>query len=378
MQQRLYFFAVESQIGIAKMDKVRLNVFKPLHMTRGLLGQYLATLITVLLATFALFNLRSYLGDANISLLYLLIVLFCAATANPRVTIFCGVLSFLCYDFFLIPPIFDIRPSSPIKLLDPLAFFVVALVTGILAERSRQYAVEKATYQQASQFRTTLLHLVSHNLRTPLATIKTALSSLLASPTMPPLELLTAADHECDRLNRLISNVLQLSRLDADAIQLHKDWNGLDDVVSTVFSRWRTEVTEKKLSASFPESLPLIQFDFELIESVLTNLVENAFRHGSPPVKVGIDLHDKSVNICVEDCGHSLVRANQTKLFHQFSTSKMGGLGLGLAVCKGLITAHGGRIWVESDSWRTRFIFSLPLVPYPGDDENGDEPHPDR
>src|SRR5512143_588201 len=101
------------------MDKTIRFASHPFFLTRGVFRQYVAVLSTVLLVTFALFKLRSYLGDSNISLLYLLIVLFCATRANPRVTIVCGAISFVCYDFFLMPPIFDVRSDSPIKLLDP-------------------------------------------------------------------------------------------------------------------------------------------------------------------------------------------------------------------------------------------------------------------
>jgi K+-sensing histidine kinase KdpD len=362
----------------------KLISFRPYRMgssqnsdEKWVVGQYMAVLAVVLFTTLILFNLRTNLGDANISLLYLLIVLFCATTARPGVTIFCGVISFLCYDYFLIPPNFDFIPFSPVKLLDPLAFLIVALVTSALAERSRQHAVQVATYRQANQFRTTLLHLISHNLRTPLATIKTALTSLLALKETPAstLDLLAAANHECDRLNRLIGNVLQLSRLDANAVQLHLDWNGLDEVISSVFSRWKEATTKKQLTASIPTDLPLIQFDFELIESVLTNLVENAFRHGQPPVHVTIQLQAAEVYISVEDKGAGVTASARDKLFQQFSTSKSGGLGLGLAVCKGLVEAHHGRLWVEFDPGSTRFIFSLPLVIY---QDTEHESHTDR
>src|SRR5688572_14407432 len=109
--------------------------------------QYLGVFIVVLLATLVDFNLGIQLGDANISLLYLLMVLFCATISNARVTIFCGVVSFLCYDYFLVPPAFNFFTGTPIKLLDPLAFLTVALVTAVLSERSRQYAIEKAIFE---------------------------------------------------------------------------------------------------------------------------------------------------------------------------------------------------------------------------------------
>ncbi|MCC7452303.1 MAG: DUF4118 domain-containing protein [Anaerolineae bacterium] len=341
------------------------------------LWQFLLVLAVVALATFALFLLRSYLGDTNISLVYLLIVLFCAAATNLRVTLLCGVSSFLCYDFFLIPPIFDFVPSSPVKLLDPLTFLIVALVTGILAERSRQYAVELATYRQVDQFRATLLYLISHNLRTPVATIKAALTSLLTLQDTLPVQrdLLAAANRDCDRLNQLIGNVLQLSKLDSHALQLHQDWNGLDEVISTVFARWSDAVAHKQLTASIPPSLPLIRFDFTLIQEVLTNLIDNAFRHGCPPVHVSITLQPNEVWIAVEGAGTGIPESERATLFQPFTSGRAGGVGLGLAVCRGLVEAHRGRLWATFLPGKTRFTFSLPRIVY---QDSGNESDADR
>src|ERR1700690_355765 len=135
------------------------------QFTPRLLWQYVIAFVAVIVATLVLFVLKSYIGDTKVSLVYLFIVLCSAAVANPGVTFFCGLWSFLCYDFFLVPPVFDLRFGSPIQILDPLAFLIVAIVTGTIAERARQHANEKAAYQKADQLRATLLNLVSHNLR---------------------------------------------------------------------------------------------------------------------------------------------------------------------------------------------------------------------
>ncbi|MBX3081579.1 MAG: DUF4118 domain-containing protein [Anaerolineae bacterium] len=326
--------------------------------------QYAAILVMVLLTTVGLYKLRDQLGDANISLVYLLLVLFCAVTTEPGVSIFCSGVSFLCYDFVLIPPEINFITFSITKLLDPVAFFVVALVTGAIAERSRTIAAEKATYRQASQFRSTILQLVSHNLRTPLAVIKTALTSVLDSKELPEAstELLVSANQECDRLNRLIGNVLQVSRLDTQTVQLHQDWNGLDDVISSVFARWRPLVNSKAMTATIPNNLPLIKFDYALIENVLVNLVENAVRHGHPPIHVGVELHPTEVWVTVTDCGEGPPIDQRDHLFKHFASVKSGGLGLGLAVCKGLIDAHQGRLWANFQPAKTSFTFSLSLM----------------
>src|SRR5205085_2824257 len=133
----------------------------------------------------------------------------------------------------------------------------------------------------------------------------------------------------------------QVSRLDAKAVQLRKDWNGLDEVVSSVFLHWKDAVANKQLTATIPPNLPLVSFDFDLIESVLTNLVENAFRHGAPPVHVAILQKPTEVWITVEDVGPGVDEQDRAKLYQEFSTLKSAGLGLGLAVSKGLIDAHG-------------------------------------
>ncbi len=344
----------------------RIAAFIRTGWTTNIIWQYVTVPVVVICASLALVALQLHLTETNTSFLYLLIVLFCATTTRPSVTILCGFISFLCYDFLFIPPVFDLVPVNPGKLLDPFGFLVVALVTAPLAERSRQNAVEKAIYREAGEFRTTILRLVSHNLRTPLATIKTAITSLILMPnhSETTTELLNDANLECDRLNRLIGNVLQISRLDAKAIRFNADWNGLDEVVSSVFSRWRGEQKAGLLSASIPASLPLYYFDFELIENVLSNLVENAFRHGKPPVHVAIEPRPNEVWISIRDSGSGISEKAGGELFSAFSSlnPKAGGLGLGLTVCKGLVEAHKGRIWLDFDAQHTTFIFSLPIV----------------
>lgn len=341
----------------------------PTRREPSLFAQYLLVTAGVLGLSMLLFAAQVHLGDANTSLVYLLLVLYCATTARPQVTVLCGVISFLCYDFLFIPPIFDLRPINTTKLLDPLAFLIVALVTALLAERSRKISVQRAAYQQAGEFRTTLLRLVSHNLRTPVATIKTALSSVIMLPGIPVegLELLRAANQDCDRLNRLIGNVLQIARLDAHAVQVNRDWYTLDEVVSSVFARWRAEQQAGLLTASIPPTLPLVSFDFALVENILSNLVENAFRHGRPPVVVALELHPGEVRVRVTDYGPGVPEPQRDALFGAFNTLSpgAGGLGLGLTVCKGLVEAHGGRISAEFEAGRTTFLFTLPCTPDP-------------
>jgi K+-sensing histidine kinase KdpD len=344
-----------------------------------LLSQYLIVSTGVLVVTFVLIRLQPRLGNINLSIAYLIMVLVCAAIAHPGVTLFCGLFSFICYDFFLVPPLFTLQIDSPSQVIDPLAFVAVALVTCVMAGRARQRAIQTMVYREADELRATLLHLISHNLRTPLTTIKTALTSVIALDHLSPvpldgtytnhlspdsLQLIIAANQECDRLNRLIGNVLHLSRVDAHALRLRKDWNALDDMISSVFSRWPDAIKDGRLHAQVPDSLPLISFDFDLIAATLTNLVENAFKHGCPPVQVTVSTSDHDIVFCVEDAGNGVPAAEQSHLFEQFSSATSSGIGLGLAVCKGLIEAHDGRIWAVFAPHQTQFYFTLPAVYY--------------
>lgn len=344
------------------------------HIVR-LAGQYVIVGLAILGTTLIIFSLRPVFGNINISVLYLFIVLGCAAFAHPSVTLFSGLLSFLCYDFFLVPPYLTLQVASPIQLIDPLAFLAVAVVTCIMAERSRRRTIQAEIYREADQLRATLLNLVSHNLRTPLAIVKTALTSVLALNAMPSESrlLLQDANEETDRLNRLISNVLQLSKLEAHAVQINKDWNSLDEVISIVFRRWPDALADGSLKAQILDDLPLLQFDFELIEGVLTNLTENAFRHGCPPVRITIAKHEAEVWTTIEDAGPGVPLQHRAQLFQPFSTSKASGIGLGLAVCKGLVEAHGGRLTATFEP--TRFNVILPYVTYPGETVDDSSTH---
>ncbi len=349
-------------------------VKKPKQQWIQIAWQYGVTCIGILGITLILFRVRMVANLSNYSIIYLFAVLLCAVIAPPGVTLFCGLFSFLCYDFFLVPPVFTLQVDFPAQLIDPLAFLSVALVTCIMAGRSRQRAVQSMVYQEADAFRATLLHLISHNLRTPVATIKTALSSLLTLDEIPEdsAQLLRNADQECDRLNRLIGNVLQLSRVEASAVHIHNAWNAPDEVVSTSVRRWQPALENHSLKVTLPPALPLVQFDFDLIEAVLINLIENAFRHGCPPVLVEVALVENEIRFSVQDTGRGVPPTQRSELFTRFSSSTSDGIGLGLAVCKGLIALHGGRIWAEFEPRATRFVFSLPLICY--QDETDDSP----
>jgi len=253
---------------------------------------------------------------------------------------------------------------------------VVALVTCVMAGRVRQRSVQAQVYREADALRSTLLHLIAHNLRTPLTTIKTSLSTVLTLEQLPAdsQALIAEADLECDRLNRLIENVLQFSRLEAHALRMHMEWSAIDEVVSDVLGRWPEAVANGHLYATLPAGLALAWFDFQLIAAVLENLVDNAFKHGQPPIHLSVSTDTSAITFCVEDAGNGVPIEQRNQLFDQFVSLSNSGVGLGLAVCKGIVTMHGGQIRSDFAPGHTRFCFTIPARYYLDRDPTEEEP----
>jgi len=140
-----------------------------------------------------------------------------------------------------------------------------------------------------------------------------------------------------------------------------------------VLRRWPDAMKSRQLCVRIDPSLSLLLFDFDLLDMVLTNLIENAFRHGKPPIEVSIQRNEHEVWFSVTDAGPGVPASERGALFTGVFNPKPQGIGLGLTVCRGIVEAHGGRIWAEFEP--TRFTFALPLV---GTLEDLNEPFTDH
>jgi two-component system sensor histidine kinase KdpD len=244
----------------------------------------------------------------------------------------------------------------------------------------RDYLTEETRHSQlqieTERMRNSLLSSVSHDLRTPLATITGAASSLLEDgKSLSPQtrrELLTAVYEEAGRLNRLVGNLLDMTRLESGAIQVKKEWQPLEEVVGTTLAR--LENTNPALSAThpinvkLPPDLPLVPLDEVLIEQVLINLLENALKYTPPgtTIEISATAQPQMVTVAVSDRGPGLMSGEENQIFDKFYRAKSGkatgGVGLGLTICRGIIEAHGGRIWAENQPMGGAvFHFTLPL-----------------
>jgi two-component system sensor histidine kinase KdpD len=261
------------------------------------------------------------------------------------------------------------------QLLDTFTGLIAsALEKTQLAEEARRSRLRAET----EQLRNSLLSSVSHDLRTPLGVVTGATSALL-DPDAPKdeatrRELLETAHEEALRLNRLVRNLLDMTRLESGALKVQKDLQPLEEVVGAALNRTEDRLRGREVHTDIPRDLPLVPFDSALIEQVLINLLENATKYtpaGSPievaaHVREGRD-REKEVEVEVADRGPGVAKHDAERVFDKFyrvREGEGGGVGLGLTICRGIVRAHGGRIWVEDrEGGGASFRFTLPIEP---------------
>jgi len=246
-------------------------------------------------------------------------------------------------------------------------------VQGALAlERVRwlEAAQQARLDTESERMRNTLLGAVSHDLRTPLAAIQGAATSLMLPEPLPEatrLDLLAMIRDESQRLARLLSDLLDLTRLQSGAMRIQKEWQLLDEVVGAAVLRMEASNGPLPILVDLPESLPLVPLDGALMEQVLINLLGNAHRHApQSPVELRAWEEPGAVHLEIADRGPGIPAEFHQRVFDKFFRMprdlKDGGVGLGLAICGAIVKIHGGAIWVENrPGGGARFRITLPL-----------------
>ena len=248
----------------------------------------------------------------------------------------------------------------------------LAIERAFLAEEAQQALLQAET----ETLRNTMLSSVSHDLRTPLAAITGAASTLLQQDVVLDQfnrrELLQTIYEESDHLNQLIRNVLDMTRLEAKAITVKKEWQPLEEIIGVVLNRLSDRFKGRSLSADLPEDLPLILFDTLLIEQVLMNLLDNALKYSpqGTPIELSATVKGNEVLVEIADRGPGIPPGSDERIFEKFvrGAATGGGIGLGLTICRAIVAAHEGRIWAEDrPGGGAIFRFTLPL--------EGEPPH---
>jgi two-component system sensor histidine kinase KdpD len=273
--------------------------------------------------------------------------------------------------------VLSVRLDSPeshfqpeqLRLLEAFAGLAALAVNRIiLAEK----ATEAQTFAESERLRTALFNSLSHDLRTPLASIMGAVTSLLEGEDIyspaARRDLLQTIQQGAARMQRFVTNLLDMARLESGMLKLKKEWCDIQDIIGVAVSRSGEPLRSRPLKINIQHEMPLVQVDFVLIEQVLINLLDNALKYSRSKSEISVSVRQlaKQVEIAVTDRGPQLPDEDLGKIFDKFyrlkSPLQVSGTGLGLAICRGIVEAHGGKIWAENNSGGgVTIIFVLPL-----------------
>ncbi len=270
-----------------------------------------------------------------------------------------------------------VRPAGAPRFgpADDRLLSTLAVQLGLAVERARlrRESVEAEALRRTDELRQAMLNAVSHDLRTPLASIIASAGSLrqrdVAWSEAERLEFVAAIEEQAQRLNRIVGNLLDLSRVQAGSLHPEKAWHDVGALVNDVVGRLRPLTARHSVHTNVPDDLPPVLLDYVEIDQVLSNLIENATKYAPPSSDIDINVRrvGDGIEIAVVDQGPGISREALSRLFLPFFRGDSRGTlplgtGLGLAVAKGLVEAHGGRIWAENrPAGGARFAFTLPI-----------------
>jgi K+-sensing histidine kinase KdpD len=343
---------------------------------------YLVSAAIAALATGFVFVARASLGLVGATVIYLLTVVVIGARIGRGPALMATALSVLGLDYFVIPPIlqFEITELRHIVMLGGIgsvAVIVSNLTERLRKERDRAAARDKQAEEarqavEAERTRNAILSTVSHDLRTPLATIS-ASTQLLArnheSMTHSARsELLTGIAEQADRLEELLRNVVAMTRAESQRIGLQIETGSVQEVIGSALRRGNRIVNGRTVNVRSVGDAPYVAMDASLLEQVFVNLLENAVKYSpaSSPVEVTMETTDDEVVVKVEDRGSGVPEDELEKIFEKFyrgrdAPKSDGGIGLGLSICRAIVAAHGGAIHMSNrDGGGATVSLSLP------------------
>jgi two-component system sensor histidine kinase KdpD len=269
-----------------------------------------------------------------------------------------------------------IRPDDPRLLLVPEQrrhLDTFAALAAIALERVHyvDVAQQALLHVESERLRNSLLSALSHDLRTPLAALVGLADSLtIATPALSPAQLETARAiaEEAHRLGALVSNLLDMARIESGEVKLRRQWQPIEEVVGSALKAARAALADHRVEVKLAPTLPLVEFDAALIERVLYNLIENACKYtpAATVVTVSAEVSDGNLVVSVSDTGPGIPKGQELRIFDKFTRgareSATPGVGLGLAISRAIIDAHGGTISAHNNpEGGARFAFTLPL-----------------
>jgi len=338
---------------------------------------YFLSFSIVSICTIIGFALFQTVDSNNLIMLYFLGVVLVAFWSGiyRGPGILAALLSTAAFDYYFIPPYLSFSVDHAKYIFTLLVMLIVAQIINYLTISIRKQTESRLKAEdlaETEKFRNTLLLSISHDLRTPLAAIIGSASTLiklddkLNSETR--LDLLHNIQNESERLNRFILNVLQVIRLESNATKITKQLHSIEEMIHISRPKFSRILENKNFSLDIEENIPLIYFDPILLEHVFINLIDNANKFSPPQsvIKLEAKQNANKVLISISNQSNGVHPEDTKQIFEKFYRGKnceSTGLGLGLAICKGIIQLHGGEIWSENlDNNKIQFCFALPMV----------------
>ena len=384
-------------------------------MTRTRITRYFIAALGVGLATVLLKPFGARVNATTVALSFLLVVLFVATLWGSRPALLASVLAMLCFNFFFLPPVGTFTIADPDNWIALLAFLVVAMTAGQLSARARRRAEEaeagrreierlyrelREAFERAShaealrrseRLKSALLDAVTHDIRTPLTSIKASVTTLLDDERRRAdgvhsikldadsrRDMLEVIDEESDRLDRFVEGLIELARIEAGEMNLRRRWGALDDIIATALQRAAPLTAGRRVEVETEDGLPVARVDPRAVAEVVYALVDNAAKYSPPAAPIRIRARRGAgdmIEVSVEDEGPGVPLNLRERVFDKFFRAtrdgdgaglRPSGTGMGLAIARGIVEAHGGHIRIdEADSGGARFVFTLPI----GDDE---------
>ena len=317
--------------------------------------QYLFSIITVVAAGAICFSLSAIMDYRVAALVLLLVVSLLAVAFELLPVLLSAALSAFIWNFFFIPPRFNIHVNTTEDTILLIMYFVIAMINGVLTYKVRQ--VEKSARLKEEransvQLYNTILNSLSHELRTPIAAIIGAADNLQWNKNLSPEnrdQLIGEISKASLRLNQQVENLLNISRLESGHIKPKNDWCDIVELVYEVVKRVEENAANRKINISMNQNIPLCRLDKGMLEQVLYNLLNNAAIHTDPESSIDIfaTCHADLLEIIIEDGGTTFKKGDMKDVFHKFSREKhpkTSGSGLGLSIVKGFTEALGGNV----------------------------------
>lgn len=312
-------------------------------------------------------------------MVYLLAVVAIAVYFSRGAAVVGAALCVAAFDFMFVPPQGTFTVEDAQYLLTFAIMVAVALVISGLTASVRAQAQAQADLSieaETQRIRSTLLASISHDLRTPLAVLSGASSTLAETGERVGAEerkaLARSIYAQARDMSEQVAKILQMTRLETGTIVLERDWAALGEIAASVQARLAEQLARHRLMVELPADLSLVRVDAVLIEQVLANLLENAARHtpAGTVVRLRARRRDNELVVSVEDFGPGLAAGDVERVFAMFhrgaSEGATSGVGLGLAICRAIIRLHNGEAWAETmPGGGTAFRFTLPLEEVP-------------